>query len=491
VGDVIPFVEGGTFWLYFLHDLRSGPAEEPGTSWGLVRSTDLVAFEDCGDVLPHGSAEDPDLHAYTGSVIKADDGYHLFYTGFNSAFVDEPSGQPLQAIMHASSSDLLNWTKHPHDTFHAPGERYERGDWRDPFVFRVPGSDTWTMLIAARECHRGASRRRGCVASATSQDFHTWTVGDPFWSPALYITHECPDVLAIGEWWYLLTSEFSDRFASRYRMSRDLAGPWTAPVEDAIDGRAFYAAKTATLHGRTYAFGWLATKAGESDDGAWEWGGTLVIHELVQQPDGTLAVRLPDSIREAFDEEDPTSKGDPSPEIMSGRWVVEPRSFRADAKGTYALAVGPSLPDQALVSATIRFEPGTRACGLWIASGDDPDEGYAIRLEPDRNRLVFDRWPRRPAGPLQWQIGGDIPHAVELERWLELDPAQPHQIDVLLEDTACITYLDGRVAMSARMYDQRPRRCGWFVSEGVAEFSRVAIRTRSAAASSDAIGGEE
>lgn len=486
VGDVIPFVDGGQFWLYFLHDLRR--PDEPGMSWSLIRTTDLVTFEDCGEVLPHGTPNDPDLHAYTGSVVKADDAYHMFYTGFNPAFVDASSGQPLQAVMHASSVDLVHWIKHPQDTFHAPAERYERGDWRDPFVFRAPGSAEWTMLIAARE-RRGTRRRRGCVAAATSPDLQRWAVGDPFWSPGLYITHECPDLFAIGDWWYLVTSEFSDRFATRYRMSRDLAGPWSAPVEDAIDGRAFYAAKTATFAGRTYAFGWLATKVDETDDGAWEWGGTLVIHELVQLPDGTLAVRLPESIRDGLSRQHPIAWAEILGQAVSGEWAVGPGRLRGDATGTHALAIGPAVPDPALLSATIRFEPGTRGCGLWIACGDEPDEGYAIRLEPDRARVVFDRWPRKPAGSMQWHIGGDIPHAVELERSIELDPRQPHDIEVLIEGSACIAYIDGRVAMSARLYNQRPRRCGWFVTEGIADFRRVSIGTRSSAASSHAIGG--
>ena len=61
----------------------------------------------------------------------------------------------------------------------------------------------------------------------------------------LYFTHECPDLFRMGEWWYLVFSEFSERCVTRYRMARSLAGPWLAPAEDTFDGRAFYAAKTA------------------------------------------------------------------------------------------------------------------------------------------------------------------------------------------------------------------------------------------------------
>ena len=31
---------------------------------------------------------------------------------------------------------------------------------------------------------------------------------------------------------------------------------------------------------RRFIFGWLATRVGEQDDGAWQWGGNLVVHEI-------------------------------------------------------------------------------------------------------------------------------------------------------------------------------------------------------------------
>ena len=64
------------------------------------------------------------------------------------------------------------------------------------------------MLIAAR-LKVGPRRRRGCTALAVSTDLQHWQVRDPFWAPGLFFTHECPDLFRIGDWWYLLFSEFS------------------------------------------------------------------------------------------------------------------------------------------------------------------------------------------------------------------------------------------------------------------------------------------
>lgn len=469
VGDVIPFFHDGAFWLYYLHDRRPAAGEPAGTDWYLVRTTDFVTFEDLGCSLPHGGAADPDLHCYTGCVVAADDGFHLFYTGYNPAIVDEEDGQPLQAVLHAVGTDLRTWTKVPEDTFYAPRGVYDRHDWRDPFVYRMPDG-RWGMLLATRT-PGPSSRRGGCVGLMVSDDLRTWTPAPPFWAPGLWMTHECPDLFRLGEWWYLVTSEFTDRYTTRYRMSRSLDGPWTAPGEDALDGRANYALKTATDGTRTFAFGWLATREGDTDDGPWQWGGALVTHELRQRGDGSLAVAIPDAVRDQF-----ARPLDVQLEATSGHWAAEPGAAVVGAEGTYGAALGPCLTAPALITSAFHMTATTRAYGLLLTNGDDADSGYVLRLEPHARRLVFDRWPRRLAGELQWQIGGEIAHVVELERHIDLDPGRSHRLEVVVDGTACIAYLDGQVALSTRIYGRGTRRCGWFVTEGAGTISEISVR---------------
>jgi beta-fructofuranosidase len=244
------------------------------------------------------------------------------------------------------------------------------------------------------------------------------------------------------------------------------------PPDDSLDGRANYALKTASDGERTFAFGWLATREGETDDGAWQWAGSLVTHELIQQPDGTLGVAMPAAIRNRFATEQPVELA-----ARSGDWSIRDRVASVVATDSYADVLGPLLDRPAVVSCDITFEPGTRGCGLLITNGDDPDDSYVLRLEPTAGRLVFDRWPRRPAGPLQWQIGGEIAHAVELERSADLTPGRPHRLEVLIDGTACIAYLDGRVALSTRIYGTGNRRCGWFVSQGAGTISAISVQS--------------
>ena len=150
----------------------------------------------------------------------------------------------------------------------------------------------------------------------------------------------------------------------------------------------------------------------------------------------------------------------------------------AHAWDTFALArVGP-LEDPCLISVSVRFDARARACGVALRMAEDPDEAYYIRLEPSPGRMVWDRWPRREPGPLQWEQAGDVAHAVELERATPLEPDVTHRLEIVVDGTTCVTYLDGSVAMSARMYDRPQGDWGLFVTEGTATFTDLSIRAR-------------
>lgn len=255
--DVIPFYWDGEYHLFYLKDYRDKAGHGEGTPWFHLGTRDFLTFTDYGEALPRGRSDEQDLYVFTGSVIEKDERFHIFYTGHNPHF--RADGRPEQAVMHAVSDDLRTWRKLPNDTFFAPTDTYEPHDWRDPFVFWNAEAGEYWMLLAAR-LKAGPSRRRGCTALCASSDLQRWEARPPFWTPGLYFTHECPDLFKMGEWWYLVFSEFSDACLTRYRMSQSLNGPWLSPPNDTFDGRAFYAAKTASDGTRRFIFGWNPTR---------------------------------------------------------------------------------------------------------------------------------------------------------------------------------------------------------------------------------------
>jgi beta-fructofuranosidase len=460
--DFIPFYWNGEYHLFYLKDYRDPARCGEGTPWFHIGTRDFVHFTDYGLALPRGDPSAQDLYVFTGSAIEYQGRFHIFYTGHNPHL--RKQGLAEQGVMHAVSDNLRDWVKVPADTFFAPADRFEPNDWRDPFVFWNEQAGEFWMLLAARRLD-GPSRRRGCTALCTSRDLVRWEVGTgnraaEFYAPGMFYTHECPDLFRMGDWWYLVFSEFSQACVTRYRVSRSLNGPWQIPANDTFDGRAFYAAKTASDGQRRYIFGWNPTREAEQDTRPWQWGGNLVAHELHQQPDGTLTVSPPPTVVDAFGEDHPAAW-----ENGFGPYERRENGVALDAAGRFTCVSGGNLPETACIRAQVNFSSDTQAFGVMLRMSYDFEQGYFIRLEPAHSRLVFDTWPR----------AGDAPFQMEMERPLKLQPAKPVNLTILVKGSLCEVYADGKVAMSARMYNHPSGQWGVFAQGGQVTFNEVSL----------------
>jgi beta-fructofuranosidase len=464
--DFIPFYWEGVYHLFYLKDYRNPESHGEGTPWFHLATRDFVHFEDWGEALLRGRVDEPDLYVFTGSVIHGHDGqFHIFYTGHNPH--RQMQGQPVQLVMHASSPDLRTWRKDPDFRFRAPTSAgYEPDDWRDPFVFWNPQAGEYWMLLAARLA-QGSSRQRGLTALAASNDLLNWEVRPPFWAPSLYYTHECPDLFKIGDWWYLLYSTFSERCVTHYRMSRSIEGPCLAPGDDQLDGRAFYAAKSAGPRllqdpdEPRYLFGWLPTRSGEKDDGDWNWGGNLVVHTLRQQPDGSLSVSAPQGVHDQFTHSLPLQ---PSPVI--GNWQTSGTACACDSTSRFSALLLSGLPDECRINLSITCAPDTASAGLVLRTDPGLESYYQVRLEPSRQRLVVDRWPRP----------GDQPFM--LERPLAQQAGKPTHLKLYLSGSCLVIYANEATALSCRMYDHPAGHLGLFTCEGSVSFEGISLLTR-------------
>lgn len=459
--DVIPYFWNGEYHLFYLKDYRDVQGHGLGTPWEHLGTRDFVSFTAYPQAIARGDSKAQDLWVFTGCVLEHRGRFHLFYTGHNRLFRDEE--RPQQAIMHAVSEDLVHWSKDERNPIlFADPERYEAHDWRDPFVFWNEDAEEFWMLLAARQ-RGGPSRRRGCIALATSPDLIDWTVQDPFWAPSLYYTHECPDLFRIGEWWYLVFSEFSDSTVTRYRMSRDLRGPWLAPPVDTFDGRAFYAAKTVSDGVRRFACGWNPTRLGETDDGAWQWGGSLVTHEIVQAADGTLEVCVPPELVARF-AHDPVALSEGK---AIGTWGRQGSDLEAKSLDGFAARGLGRMPETCEIRVKMRCDAATQACGVLLRMDEHLENGYQVRWEPHRARLVIDRWPRP----------GD--HPFQLERPLTVDADQATELRIFVDRSIVEIYANDAVAMSYRLYDRLVGDWGCFAIGGNVSFLNCSLTTPS------------
>jgi beta-fructofuranosidase len=443
-GDCMPVYAAGAFQLFHQRDTRRpGPFGEP-FGWALARTTDFVNYTDLGESIERGADDAQDQFIFAGSVFEADGRFHALYTGFNR---DYPAlGRASQVLMHAVSDDLQEWTPVGGELV-PPQEGYDPDNWRDPFVLRDPDNDRWIMILGARQ---GTDRRArtGRTVWFTSTDLDEWVFQGDFWAPDLYTMHEMPDLFRMGDRWYLLTTEYSDRSKTVYRSSETLAGPWTAPTDDAFDGRAYYAARSASDGEHRYLFGWVATKEGEDDLGAWQWGGTLVVHEVYQRSDRSLGVRIPDTVRSAF--------------AARTALIDSPAQLTA-ADGLRRIDLG-RTPDDGPFMINLTVTPGTvRSLAVGLFGDDDGSDGYAFTIRPGERRLDFDRVPNFPW--YRYDNRGT-------ERPIDLEPGHSYDIDIVVDDTIATIYVDG-VALNARAYQRPGDKISVEVVDGEASIERA------------------
>ena len=454
-GDFIPFYWDGEYHLFYLKAYRDRPMSGEPLPWFHVATRDFVSFTDRGLALPPGTRTDLDRQLLTGSVIERDGVFHMFPGGLNQSLFE--SGGPGQVVLHATSTDLVTWTKDQGFALHPDLSRYEKEDWRDALVFWNEEAGEYWMLVTARLDH-GPSDRRGCIALCASRDLIHWEHREPFWTSWSDLSQEVPDLFRMGDWWYLAYSTIGDERLTKYRISKSLAGPWLAPVIDTFDGRGWSAGKTATDGNERYAFGWAASKLGPADDGARQWAGSLVVHRLLRRSDGTLSVCPPPAVDAALASPVPL---DPHPVL--GDWTITPNALATDATGMTAWCRLVEMPDRCKVVTTIDLTSGAREAGLLLRADEATGDCYFLRLEPARNRIVFDRRVRpRPT------------EGTTIERHVDLSGGEA-RLKVFVEGSVLVAYVNDEVALTARGYDYRDGTVAVFAADGAATFTGTGV----------------
>lgn len=446
-GDFMPFFHQGVYHLFYLYKYCVYE----------VVTTDFVHYGEPRLAIPCGGPEDQDWHIGTGSVIEREGVFHFYYTGFNESHRDSP-GKHEQVLMRAVSTDLIHWEKDASFYVTPDTEHYGGLHWRDPQVFWNDREGEYWLAVTAT-AKDGDHNRGGCTHILKSSDLQSWRPGAMVYAPGTFATHECHDIFQMGEWWYMIFSNYSRWWETRYRMAKSPAGPWITPAaDDMFDGRAFYAAKTVSNGKSRYLVGWHAIRSGMDDKKPYQWGGSALVHELVQRPDGTLGVKPVQALAESYHSALPQAAA-----AHRGNWTFQNGVRGSEPYGFGWAEVG-SMSEACLIKAKLRWTPGTVACGLMLhVAGPRLEKWCQVRLEPARNRVVFDRSNKFDGDQLFIE-----------ERDVPLADANEAEVKVFVNGTAIVIYVND-TALATRAYDYEPGGCGLFVEHGEAEFMELDI----------------
>lgn len=444
-GDFMPFYKDGTFYLFYLYK----------NCVYAVETSDFVSFGEPYLVLQNGSPDDQDWHIGTGSVFEHDGIFYFHYTGFCEGNAGE-EGKNIQVVLRAVSRDMKSWEKDKTFFFRPDTRYYGNLHWRDPHVFFNEEIGKFCMLITAEE-KEGAHYRKGCTAVYVSDDVKNWEHYKTLYAPRTFITHECHDCFQMDGNWYLTFSNYSRWWETRYRIAKKFDGPWKLPKgDDMFDGREYYAAKSVSDGKKRYMVGWESIRQDCRDSGKHLWGGNLLVHELTVRKEGTLGVKLPETIENSFCRTVGLSceKRLGFLEEKDGEIAVKSE----DGFGWTKIVSLEGLPDACLFETEICWEEGTDAAGLMIHADPDLEKWCQLRLEFGKGRILMDRYNR---------VDGD-------QQYLDERPIRfgknRARVKLVISENIMLVYVDD-VALTSRCYEIGRGEIGVFVEYGKAVFT--------------------
>jgi beta-fructofuranosidase len=240
LGDLDVVRLGGEYHLFHLvlpnHAYIAHAVSDDGVHWRRVKNALFL-----GDP---GEWDDDML--WTMHVTPDPDregGWRMFYTGL--ARVERGR---IQRIGLAVSDDLITWRKvRGGFPLEIDGRFYESGldegrhwvSFRDPFFCQVDGQ-RW--LLAAARVKGGPVIRRGCVALAREDGPDRFTFRPPLHWPRLYDDIEVPNLVHLGERFYLIGSIRED-VKVHYWYAEAFDGPYLNFSDNVLLPRGNYAAR--------------------------------------------------------------------------------------------------------------------------------------------------------------------------------------------------------------------------------------------------------
>ena len=428
VGDCMPYYEDGVYYIYYL--------KEGGDSYHhaiyLVTTTDFLTYTEYDDpILEAGGPEDQDDWVGTGSVVKIDDVYYLFYTGHTNS----DSHEYAETIMAAKGSDPTSFEKIPGWEITPDDSLNQKRDFRDPQGYYDPETGLLELTVTASQ--DGVAR---ILKYTLNKDLSEITYdGIIFTDPVGKVYNlECSDTFQIGGTWYLTYSAQDD--VLWYASSEDPYGPYSEPV--CLDGPLFYAAKHVENGENAYMVGWARRSGSEKDTRkVSEWGGDLVVQQIRQLPDESLVLEPVREIMDHYDNSTILRPDDPS--------------LLVDARDERIYEMLCESEESFMLEGDFLYE-GEGPFGLAFDYKDGEEDYKLITIHPEEQKLF-----------LQFRGGRSVP----AEESVTLQPEETYHFTYIQEDSVGVFYIGDTAAFTVRLYGVTGKPVYLFAEENTVRFS--------------------
>jgi beta-fructofuranosidase len=464
-GDPMPLYSEAEnmFYIYFLLEIHSN---YPKGGVYLTKTKDFAQFQPVSMQIPDGNRGDNDESMGTGSCIKKGGTYHFFYTGFNSANAF-PS-----IVTKATANDLTGtWSKVSSLALNPPSG-YERNEFRDPCVYWDDTRNKYVMLVGSRRAGKAM------IARFQSDDLNEWqsiegitaVAGNPqkFEIETDTDITECPDIFKMGGKWYLVFSRINrdEHRKTFYRMADHPDGPWRVCGDlsqnqhhETFDGLWLYAAKTVSDGTNRYVSGWASSGQERQSYGELgkelPWGGMLVTHQLVQQPDGKLYPAIPDAVNAKF-----------STQVAYKDIKTEGNVSGSD--GNFVVNGGKAVFNRTVSSVKIEMQidasQAAKDFGIAFGAYDNQEDAY---------RLTFDMTSGNRYGQpavFMYHYGEELNFTP-----LIVPESKLFDVKIIMERQLCTMYINGNVAFTNRISNMEQNPWMIFADEGAVGFSDIKV----------------
>ena len=367
VGDCIPFAHDGTYYLYWLLDEghHSALGGLGGHQWCVSTTKDLIHWQH--HPIAIGIDEEWEKSICTGSVVFHDNQFYAFYA---TRLLD--SGNVCERLSYATSPDALHWTKQLPNPFFTSAPGFSQRNFRDPKV-SVDDDGVFHLFVSSEKTEGDGPR--GCLVHMTSSDLTNWTV-DGTVLDGLNAVPECPDYFEWNGWYYLVFGQGLDTY---YVKSRSPYGPWEWPETQALKEQWVNVAKTASFgDGRRIVAGWIASRSDGRDSGYGVFGGSVVLREAYQLPNGDLATKFPEEVIPA------SEAAQPATITAVSRSTSNDNSVSINASGkAYAIDV----PRNCIITLDVEPDANCTEHGMRLRSGETGNNGYALTFLPKTQQV--------------------------------------------------------------------------------------------------------
>ena len=435
VGDPMPYYEDGVYYIYYLKD----GGDSFNHSIYLATTTDFVTYTEYdAPVLESSRSGGQDSWIGTGSVVKVENQYYLFYTGHNSSGAMTFNEKVMVAVGDTPTSftKIAGWEITPDSSLG------QKNDFRDPQAYYDPKTGIISMTITASQGNVARIIKYSVSADLQSVTYDGIIFSNPvgnFWNL------ECTDTFRIGDVWYVTYSAQDDTLW--YATSQTPYGPYSAP--ERLEGKLFYAAKHVEDGTNYYMVGWARrSESASSTQDVAAWGGNLVVQKLVQKENGDLILAPVDAIVEQFAQRREL--------LIAGSHTFLQAGARYQYRDTF------TCYESYMLTGEFTFN-GTGSFGLAFDFNGKENKYKMISISPSEGKiqLLFNE--------------GDILIA---ENQIELEEGKTYSFTYIQEGSVGVFYVDDMAALTVRIYGASGKPVMLFAENNGVLFSSLRQYTR-------------